>query len=144
MPRAHSGEVIPSSRSASRGDSLHAETPPKQRNRLGPFPSPAPQHKHSATRGNQCSSSTHYLTCVYKDLPPLHSPTTTTPHLTLQKNNPSESCLPQSKHGELPSPQHWPRPLPTPRLPRWEFCGASVPAVVVTGLISQTNQSRPS
>ena len=41
-----------------------------------------------------------------------------------------------------PTPQdNQPKSLPTPHLLPWEFCGALVPVAVMTGLISQADQS---
>ena len=45
-------------------DKDHGETPPGTKELAAPFPSPAAQHKHTATRRNQQGWDTHYLTCL--------------------------------------------------------------------------------
>ena len=61
-----------------------------------------------------------------------------------QWNHPSQSCLPKYQHSRPPSLEDQPKSLLTPHLLTWKFCRASVPLAVVTGLISQADQSTPS
>lgn len=49
-----------------RGAALMERPLKEQRNWQEPFPFPAPQHKHRATYGNQCSIHTPYLTCLHQ------------------------------------------------------------------------------
>lgn len=92
----------------------------EQRNWQAPFPSHVPQHNQRMICRNQHSLDIGYLTCLHKALSPI-----------LLWN-----CYSQSQCSGPPPPEEQPNPLPTLPLPTWEFCRASVLAVVVTGLIS--------
>ena len=94
VPGAHSGEVICWSQSTSQRDSIQKETPQGTKELApGPFVSPATQHKHRATCGNQQCTHTYYLTCLNQAPQPRHSSGT---------NSPSHICLSPSTAGPFP------------------------------------------
>lgn len=116
MLGAHTGEIIPSSGSASLRAASTKTLLHKQRSRLVPVFSPAPQHKHKTTSVNSTAASPAYT----KSCPPLCSAGAA---LLWQV------CL--RTRTVVPFPR---RPAQTPGLPAREFCKALVLVEVASGL----------
>ena len=114
--------------------SVHRDASLEQRRWLAPFPSPTPQRKHRVTCGKQSSTDTGCLTKLYLPPPP-----------PLFSGGPallSQACLRPSMVGPFPKDQH--KTLSTPHLPTREYCRASILVKLVSGLLSQPDESIPS
>ena len=133
-PRAHSGRLFAHLRACPR-EATFMEVPLwgvplwEQRKWKAPFPLPAP----SISRGSPVATSSALTLATQFPAP------TTFPHNSNKTAFPSHTCLSPSMAG--PTPRRLVQTLPIPHLPTQEFCRASDPAAVATGLIPQADQS---